>query len=132
MAGYPGYGEQRRYSDPLGTEPVSSSWRRMPPDTGGSGSYGHPGKAEVDFVSSRTVTFKVGDHIFQAGPQTAVTTTGEQFYSGPQRRRAGGGAPEPETLAFTRRESSESPMRSVLLRMESGSLGNSAMDSLEL
>jgi hypothetical protein len=33
---------------------------------------------------------------------------------------------------FTRRELSESPMRSVLLRMESGGLGHSPMVSLEL
>jgi mannose-6-phosphate isomerase-like protein (cupin superfamily) len=83
MAEYPGYGEQRWYSDALGTEQVSFSWRRMPPDTGGRGSYGHrhPGQEEVYFVISGTVTFKVGDHVFEAGPQTAVRMTGEQFYS---------------------------------------------------
>jgi mannose-6-phosphate isomerase-like protein (cupin superfamily) len=83
MAGYPGYGEQRWYSDALATEQVSFSWRRMPPGTGGRGSYGHrhPGLEEVYFVISGTVTFKVGDHIFEAGPQTAVRMTGEDFYS---------------------------------------------------
>jgi uncharacterized cupin superfamily protein len=83
MAEYPGYGEQRWYSDALGTEQVSFSWRRMPPDTGGRGSYGHrhPGQEEVYFVISGTVTFKVGDHVFEAGPQTAVRMTGEEFYS---------------------------------------------------
>ena len=83
MAGYPGYGEQRWYSDELGTEQVSFSWRRMPPDTGGRGSYGHrhPGQEEVYFVISGTVTFKVGDDVFEAGPQTAVRMTGEEFYS---------------------------------------------------
>jgi mannose-6-phosphate isomerase-like protein (cupin superfamily) len=83
MAGYPGYGEQRWYSDALGTEQVSFSWRRMPPGTGGRGSYGHrhPGQEEVYFVVSGIVTFKVGDDVFEAGPQTAVRMTGEAFYS---------------------------------------------------
>jgi mannose-6-phosphate isomerase-like protein (cupin superfamily) len=83
MAEYPGYGEQRWYSDALRTEQVSFSWRRMLPGTGGRGSYGHrhPGQEEVYFVVSGTVTFKVGDHIFEAGPQTAVRMTGEEFYS---------------------------------------------------
>ncbi len=83
MAEYPGYGEQRWYSDALATEQVSFSWRRMAPGTGGRGSYGHrhPGLEEVHFVISGTVTFKVGDHVFEAGPQTAVRMTGEQFYS---------------------------------------------------
>ena len=63
MAQWPGYGEQRWYSDALGTEQVSFSWRRMLPGTGGRGSYGHchPGQEEVYFVISGTVTFKVGD-----------------------------------------------------------------------
>ena len=30
---------------------------------------------------SGTVTFKVGDDVFEAGPQTAVRMSGEQFYS---------------------------------------------------
>ena len=83
MAEYPGYGEMRWYSDALGTEQVSFSWRRMPPGTGGRGSYGHrhPGQEEVYFVVLGTVTFKVGDEIFEAGAQTAVRMTGEEFYS---------------------------------------------------
>jgi mannose-6-phosphate isomerase-like protein (cupin superfamily) len=83
MAEYPGYGEQRWYSDALATEQVSFSWRRMAPGTGGRGSYGHrhPGLEEVHFVISGKVTFKVGDHVFEAGPQTAVRMTGEEFYS---------------------------------------------------
>jgi uncharacterized cupin superfamily protein len=83
MADYPGFGEQRWYSDAVGTEQVSFSWRRMPPGTGGRGSYGHrhPGQEEVYFVVRGTVTFKVGDDVFKAGPQTAVRMTGEDFYS---------------------------------------------------
>jgi mannose-6-phosphate isomerase-like protein (cupin superfamily) len=83
MAQYPGFGEMRWYSDACGTEQVSFSWRRMPPDTGGRGSYGHrhPGQEEVYFVISGNVTFKVGDDVFEAGPQTAVKMTGDAFYS---------------------------------------------------
>lgn len=83
MADYPGFGEQRWYGDALGTEQVAFSWRRMPPDTGGRRSYGHrhPGQEEVYFVVRGTVTFKVGDDVFDAGPQTAVRMTGEDFYS---------------------------------------------------
>ena len=83
MAQYPGYGEQRWYSDALATEQVSFSWRRMLPGTGGRGSYGHhhPGQEEVFFVIAGTVTFKVGDDVFEAAPQTAVRMTGEEAYS---------------------------------------------------
>jgi uncharacterized cupin superfamily protein len=83
MANYPDYGEQRWYSDALGTEQVSFSWRRMAPETGGRGSYGHchPGQEEIYFVVSGTVTFKVGDDVFTAGPQTAVRIGGDAFRS---------------------------------------------------
>jgi mannose-6-phosphate isomerase-like protein (cupin superfamily) len=55
----------------------------MPSGTGGRGSYGHrhPGQEEIYFVISGTVTFKVGDDVFEAGPQTGVRMTGEEFYS---------------------------------------------------
>jgi mannose-6-phosphate isomerase-like protein (cupin superfamily) len=83
MAQYPGFGEMRWYSDACETEQVSFSWRLMPPDTGGRGSYGHrhPGQEEVYFVISGNVTFKVGDDVFEAGPQTAVKMNGDAFYS---------------------------------------------------
>ena len=83
MAQYPGFGEMRWYSDACDTEQVSFSWRLMPPDTGGRGSYGHhhPGQEEVYFVISENVTFKVGDDVFEAGPKTAVKMTGEEPYS---------------------------------------------------
>ena len=83
MAGYEGYGEQRWYSEALGTDQVSFSWRRMPPGTGGRGSYGHrhPGQEEVYFVISGTVTFKVDDDVFQAEPQTAVRIGGDAYRS---------------------------------------------------
>ena len=83
MAEYPDYGEMRWYSDALGTEQVSFSWRRMLPNTGGRGSYGHchPGQEEIFFVISGNVTFKVGEDVFEAGPQSAVRMTGDSFYS---------------------------------------------------
>ena len=83
MADYEGYGEMRWYADALGTEEVSFSWRRMPPGTGGRGSYGHrhPGQEEIYFVVSGTVTFKINDDVFEAAPQTAVRIAGDAFRS---------------------------------------------------
>ena len=83
MADYPGFGEMRHYAEALGCEQVAFSWRQMPPDTGGRGSYGHrhPGQEEIYFVVAGTLTFKVGDDVFEGGPQTAVRMTGEDFYS---------------------------------------------------
>src|SRR3954454_13597245 len=83
MAGYPDFGEMRWYSDALGTEQVSFSWRRMSPGTGGRGRYGHchPGPEEGYFVIAGTVTFKVGDDVFEAGPQTAVRIGGDAMRS---------------------------------------------------
>jgi uncharacterized cupin superfamily protein len=83
MADYPGFGEMRWYSDALGTEQVSFSWRTMPPGTGGRGSYGHchPGQEEVYFVIGGRVTFKIDDDVFEAGPQTAVRIGGDAYRS---------------------------------------------------
>ena len=83
MADYPDFGEMRWYAEALGTEEVSFSWRRMSPGTGGRGSYGHrhPGQEEVYFVIAGTVTFKIGDDVFEAGPQTAVRIGGDAFRS---------------------------------------------------
>jgi mannose-6-phosphate isomerase-like protein (cupin superfamily) len=83
MAGYAEYGEQRWYTRAISAEQVSFSWRRMRPGTGGRGSYGHrhPGQEEVYFVVSGVVTFKIGDDVFEAGPQTAVRVGGDAFRS---------------------------------------------------
>jgi mannose-6-phosphate isomerase-like protein (cupin superfamily) len=83
MADYPDYGEMRWYADACGAEEVAFSWRRMPPGTGGRGSYGHrhPGQEEVYFVISGTVTFKIDDDVFEASPQTAVRIGGDSFRS---------------------------------------------------
>ena len=83
MADYAEYGEQRWYMRAVAAEEVSFSWRRMLPGTGGRGSYGHrhPGQEEVYFVISGTVTFKIDDDVFEAGPQTAVRVGGDAFRS---------------------------------------------------
>lgn len=74
MAGYSGFGEMLSYTGALETEQVALTWRRMPPGTGGRGSYGHRHRTqeEVYLVLAGTVTFKVGDDLFEAGPGTAV------------------------------------------------------------
>ena len=83
MGEYPGFGEMRSYTDALGCSAVAFTWRVMPADTGGKGSYGHRHKdqEEIYFVARGTVQFKVGDDVFEAGPQTAVRMTSEQAYS---------------------------------------------------
>lgn len=72
MGDYPG--EMRFFTDALGCEQVALTWRRMPPDTGGRGSYGHRHKTqeEIYFVVSGKLTFKCGDDVFEGGPGTAV------------------------------------------------------------
>jgi len=74
MAQYPGYGEMRSYTDALGAEQIALTWRKMPPGTGGRGSYGHRHRTqeEIYLVLAGTVTFKVGGDVFEAGPGTAV------------------------------------------------------------
>lgn len=83
MAEWPDFGEMRWYSEALDTQQVSFSWRLMPSETGGRGSYGHrhPGQEEVYFVISGTPTFKVGDDVFEVAPKGAVRMTGDAFYS---------------------------------------------------
>ena len=74
MAQYPDFGELRSFGGATGAEQVAFSWRLMPPGTGGRGSYGHKHREqeEILFVVAGTVTFKIGDDVFEAGPKTAV------------------------------------------------------------
>jgi mannose-6-phosphate isomerase-like protein (cupin superfamily) len=74
MAEYPDFGEMLMYTSALDTQQTALTWRRMPPDTGGRGSYGHRHTAqeEVYLVLSGTLTFKLDDDVFEAGPGTAV------------------------------------------------------------
>ena len=74
MADYPGFGEMRSYTAGLEAEQVALTWRLMPAGTGGRGSYGHSHKTqeELMLVVSGTITVKVGDEVFEAGPGDAV------------------------------------------------------------
>jgi mannose-6-phosphate isomerase-like protein (cupin superfamily) len=83
MADYPGFGEMRSYTRPLGCGEVAFTWRVMPAGTGGKDSYGHRHKdqEEVYFVVRGTVQFKVDDDEFEAGPQTAVRVATDAFRS---------------------------------------------------
>jgi mannose-6-phosphate isomerase-like protein (cupin superfamily) len=72
LGDYPG--EMRFLTGALGAEQAALSWRRMPPDTGGRGSYGHRHRTqeELYLVVEGTLTFKVGDDVFEAPAGTAV------------------------------------------------------------
>jgi mannose-6-phosphate isomerase-like protein (cupin superfamily) len=69
---YPG--EMRFLTGPLATEQVALSYRRMPPGSGGKGSYGHRHKTqeEIYLVLSGRLEFKLGDEVVELGPLTAV------------------------------------------------------------
>ena len=72
LGDYPG--EMRFLTGPLVAEQSALTYRRMPPGTGGRGSYGHSHKTQVALylVVEGTLTFKIGDDVFEAGPGTAV------------------------------------------------------------
>jgi uncharacterized cupin superfamily protein len=69
---YPG--EMRFFAEHLGTEQIAFTFRRMPPQTGGKGSYGHRHKTqeEICFVVSGTLQFKLGDEVVDVGAGNAV------------------------------------------------------------
>jgi mannose-6-phosphate isomerase-like protein (cupin superfamily) len=73
LGDYPGEMRMSAASD-LGTEQVGFTWRRMPAQTGGKGSYGHRHKTqeEVYFVASGTLQFKLEDEVIDAGEGTVV------------------------------------------------------------
>jgi mannose-6-phosphate isomerase-like protein (cupin superfamily) len=72
LGDYPG--EMRMATYEMGNEQVAFTHRRMPPDTGGKGSYGHHHKTqeEIYFVVSGTLTFKLAEDVVEAGPGTIV------------------------------------------------------------
>jgi quercetin dioxygenase-like cupin family protein len=72
MGEYPG--EMRMLTFPLATEQVAVTWRHMPPDTGGKGSYGHRHKTqeEVIYVISGQLQAKLDDDVIELGPGMAV------------------------------------------------------------
>jgi quercetin dioxygenase-like cupin family protein len=69
---YPG--EMRLGAPALENEQVAFTWRRMPPQSGGKGSYGHRHKTqeEIYCVVEGTLWFKLDDEVFEAGPGTVV------------------------------------------------------------
>jgi len=73
---YPG--EMRFLTGPLATEQVALTYRRMPPESGGKGSYGHRHKTqeEIYLVLSGLLEFKLGDEVIEVGPLTAVRVSG--------------------------------------------------------
>jgi mannose-6-phosphate isomerase-like protein (cupin superfamily) len=83
MADYPGFGEMRSYGEGLQAEQVALTFRRMPPGTGGRGSYGHSHKTqeEVVLVTRGRVTFKIGEEVFEAGEGDAVRIAPEAVRS---------------------------------------------------
>jgi mannose-6-phosphate isomerase-like protein (cupin superfamily) len=72
LGDYPG--EMRMGSFGLDCEQVAFTWRRMPPQTGGKGSYGHRHKTqeEVYFVASGTPQFKLEDDVMEVPAGTVV------------------------------------------------------------
>jgi mannose-6-phosphate isomerase-like protein (cupin superfamily) len=72
LGDYPG--EMRMGSLGLECEQVAFTWRRMPPQTGGKGSYGHRHKTqeEVYFVASGTLAFKLEDEVMDVPAGTVV------------------------------------------------------------
>jgi mannose-6-phosphate isomerase-like protein (cupin superfamily) len=73
----------RFLTGPLEAEQAALTWRRMPPDTGGRGSYGHRHRTqeELYLVVEGTLTFKVGDDVFEAPAGTAVRVAPETLRS---------------------------------------------------
>lgn len=77
LGDYPG--EMRMLTGGLETEQVAVTWRRMPAQTGGKGSYGHKHKTqeEVYVMLAGTLQFKLGDEVLDVGAGTAVRVAPE-------------------------------------------------------
>jgi mannose-6-phosphate isomerase-like protein (cupin superfamily) len=77
LGDYPG--EMRMGSIGLDSEQVAFTWRRMPAQTGGKGSYGHRHRTqeEVYFVAEGTLQFKLEDEIREVGAGTVVRVAPE-------------------------------------------------------
>jgi mannose-6-phosphate isomerase-like protein (cupin superfamily) len=71
LGDYPGEMRMSAAGD-LGNEQIAFSWRRMPAQTGGKGSYGHRHKTqeEIYFVVSGTLQFKLEDEVMELGAGT--------------------------------------------------------------
>lgn len=69
---YPG--EMRFMTSDLGSEQVAITHRRMPPQTGGKGGYGHRHRTqeEIFFVISGLLQFKLGNELVDVEGPAAV------------------------------------------------------------
>jgi mannose-6-phosphate isomerase-like protein (cupin superfamily) len=78
LGDYPGEMRMSAAAD-LGNEQVAFTWRRMPAQTGGKGSYGHRHKTaeELYFVASGTLQFKLEDEISELDAGTLVRVAPE-------------------------------------------------------
>lgn len=72
LGDYPGEMRMATYS--LGADKVAFTWRRMPPKTGGKGSYGHRHKEaeEIYFVAEGTLQFKLEDEVLDLDAGTVI------------------------------------------------------------
>ncbi len=74
LGDYPGEMRMAGAVPELGCEQVGFTWRRMPAQTGGKGSYGHRHRTqeEVYFVADGVLQFKLEDEIVDAPAGTVV------------------------------------------------------------
>jgi mannose-6-phosphate isomerase-like protein (cupin superfamily) len=81
LGDYPG--EMRLLTYSIDAEQAALSWRRMPPQTGGKGSYGHRHKTqeEIYLVLSGTLQFKLGDDVVDVPDGTVVRVAPEVWRS---------------------------------------------------
>ena len=77
LGDYPG--EMRMITYDVGAEQVALTFRRMPPHTGGKGSYGyfHQTQEELYLVLSGTLQFKLDDTVVEVPGGTAVRVAPE-------------------------------------------------------
>ena len=98
LGDYPG--EMRLATYEIGAEQAALTWRRMPAQTGGKGSYGHRHKTqeEIYLVVSGTLQFKLDDDVVDvpAGTVVRVAPAGRalRLERGAGRRRARDRGPE--------------------------------------
>jgi mannose-6-phosphate isomerase-like protein (cupin superfamily) len=77
LGDYPG--EMRFATYEIDAEQAALTWRRMPPGTGGKGSYGHFHKTqeEIYLVLSGTLQFKLDDEVIDVPAGTVVRVAPE-------------------------------------------------------
>jgi mannose-6-phosphate isomerase-like protein (cupin superfamily) len=73
LGDYPGEMRMTTASD-LGAEQIAFTWRRMPAQTGGKGSYGHRHRTqeEIYFVAEGTLQFKLEDEVIDVPAGSVV------------------------------------------------------------